>query len=157
MTFKSILVLLDGSRGSRQSAEVAASIASGSGARLTLCFIVDEGRLETKRYLKGLHDLSESSKHVLKRRKVGERLIQLVRDSIRRQQDFSLQVEGKVLEGDPTTTFLALARKGDYDLIVLPIRDDQPALRVDPLVESLIESRVKPVLTVPYSRHVAWS
>lgn len=148
MRFTNILVPIDGSKASCQAGEVAINVANEWGGRVTFLYVIN------KKYLQKILDLSANDRSLTdltkQFRQTGENCIQLMKDTSRKI-GAKIETIGLILEGEPAEEIIHLAKKGDYDLIVIPVkdRDHTSPYLLGHVTERVIESGVRPVLTIP--------
>ncbi|GAB4324971.1 MAG: universal stress protein [Promethearchaeota archaeon] len=148
MLFKTILVPVDGSKMSFKTAEVALSLAREVSGLVRLLYVVNS------KYLQKILDLGMQDKTLAELasqfRRTGEKALNYL-ENLAKEKYAPASVQKLIVEGDPADEIIHEARKGDYDLIVMAVkdRDHTTPYLLGHVTERVIESGILPVLTVP--------
>jgi nucleotide-binding universal stress UspA family protein len=135
---KAILVGVDGSPEANSAAELAATIAGSTGARLVLAFCVAPlAAVEAQPVAAHRESESEFGKQVL-------------RECEARCARRDLVIEPLLVQGDPPLTLATIARERDVDLVAVGHRGRGPLRRalLGSCADALVEICPRPVLVV---------
>lgn len=150
MTFRTILVGIDGSSSALTATDIAADLAQHYDAQLILLHVVTSR--PTSRELREIADLERIerlriSEHDLWR-SLGESVVQTAAE--RAREKGAKKVETVVETGDPATTIIAVAKARAADLIVVGRRglSDLAALLMGSVSHKLIQLADRPCLTI---------
>ena len=150
MTFRTILVGIDGSSSALTATDIAADLAQHYDAQLILLHVVTSR--PTSRELRENADLERIerlriSEHDLWR-SLGESVVQTAAE--RAREKGAKKVETVVETGDPATTIIAVAKARAADLIVVGRRglSDLAALLMGSVSHKLIQLADRPCLTI---------
>jgi nucleotide-binding universal stress UspA family protein len=151
MTFKTILVAVDGSTHATRTAEVAADLAQRYGAKLLILHVVApifEGRVRTELSTLARMEHMEQSEYEMPQA-AGRDIVQSAELSAR--QEGVKHVEALVEVGDPASVIVDIARVRGADLIVLGRRGlgTLTGLLLGSVSHKVVQVADTPCLTVP--------
>ena len=117
--YKKICVAVDGSEMSLKAVKTAAEITRAFNAELLLLHVIRPMKIpaELERFIKG-DDLAKLRSSALE--EVGKEIMTKALDAAR--EDGAVQVQAKVVKGDPAGTIIKQAEKFNADLIVVGTR-----------------------------------
>jgi nucleotide-binding universal stress UspA family protein len=142
--FNHILVALDGSECSHKALDIGVQLAKEQGARCTVCTVVDVVRVATSMTFATGDIVNEWIATLNKDAR------QIESEAIEKYRGSGVTIETIVLEGDPSSALLDVAKNESADLIVMGShgRTGLKKLWLGSVAESIVQEATIPILIV---------